>query len=339
MQELEKFNVVIAEPNDGMDDTFQILKDLGCHVFVGPPVSCADQVYSEDQLVELCRDADVFLGMSRETVTRRVLENSKHLRAVCKYGTGVNNIDVDAATELGIIVANAPVHNLTVAEYTIASMLSLLRKIPRNVNYLRNGGWRDPSTTGNELYQKTIGILGFGRIGKQVAKRLMGWDVNLLTYDPVVPREEAALFGAKMVTWDELFAQSDIVTVHLPLIKETEGIIGQREFDLMKPDALLINDARGALIDQEALLRTLTEHRIAGAAIDVFPTEGLDPDYPLLHMDNVILTPHTAGYTHESLRRIAEQATLNCLAALRGEVPEFVFNRAVIPAWKARFGK
>lgn len=337
MINFKECKVVIAEPNDGLDDTFQILKDMGCQVVVGPPVSCADQVYSEDELIALCKDADVFLGMSRETITRRVLASSRRLRAVCKYGTGVNNIDVEAATEYGIIVANAPVHNLTVAEYTIASILALLKKIPYNANHLRNGGWRDLTTTGCELNGKTVGILGYGRIGKQVAKRLQGWNVWLQTYDPVVTREEASLFGVKSVGWDELFSTSDIITVHLPLNSSTAGIIGRREFDLMKETALLINDARGALINQDDLLDALLNQRIGGAAIDVFPTEGLNPDYPLLHMDNVILTPHTAGYTYESLRRIAEQATANCIRALEGEVPEFVVNGSVIDKWKERF--
>lgn len=338
MSKWESRKVFIAEPNDGLDDTFQILKDLGCRVVTGPPVSCAGQGYSEDELVELCRDADAFFGMSREVITRRILEASPKLRVICKYGTGVNNIDVAAATDCGILVANAPVHNLTVAEYAIASMLSLLKKIPYNANHLRSGGWRDSTTTGQELYQKTVGILGFGRIGKQIAKRLSGWEVKLITYDPVVTREEAALFGARMVSWDELFSESDIVTVHLPLNDATAGIIGKKEFDRMKETALFVNDARGALVDQEALTDALVHHKIAGAAIDVFPQEGLPSDYPLLSMDQVILTPHTAGYTVESLRRIAGQATENCMAALRGQIPEFVVNREAIPKWKERFG-
>ena len=337
MEDFKNFKVVIAEPNDGLDDTFQILKDLGCQVVVGPPVSCSDQAYSEDELAALCEDADVFLGMSRETITRRVLTSGRRLRAICKYGTGVNNIDVETATERGILVANAPVHNLTVAEYTIASILALLKKIPYNANHLRKGGWRDLTTTGRELNGKTVGILGYGRIGKQVARRLQGWDVRLQTYDPIISREEASLFGVRLVSWEELFATSDIVTVHLPLNSATAGIIGRREFDLMKETALLVNDARGALVNQEDLLEALLHHKIGGAAIDVFPSEGLDPDYPLLHMDNVILTPHTAGYTYESLRRIAEQATENCVRALKGEVPEFVVNREAIGKWKERF--
>lgn len=334
-----RFKVVIAEPNDGMDDTFQVLIDRGYEVVVGPPVSCADQGYSEDELIELCKDADAFFGMSRETITSRVIEHCPDLRVICKYGTGVNNIDLAAASRQGVIVANAPVHNLTVAEYAIASMLALLKKIPYNMAHLRNGGWRDPSTTNHEIYGKTVGILGFGRIGKQVAKRLAGWDVHLVTYDPIITREDAALFGAELVSWDELFSRSDIVTVHLPLMDSTMGIIGKKEFEMMKETALLVNDARGALINQEDLIDALTNKKIAGAAIDVFVTEGLDPDYPLLHMDNVILTPHTAGYAEEGLRRIAVQATANCLAALEGTVPEFVANRDGIPKWKERFAK
>ena len=339
MKELEQFKVVIAEPNDGMDDTFQILKDLGCEVVVGRPVSCADQPYSEDEIIEMCRDADAFFGMSRETITRRILENCPKMRVICKYGTGVNNIDCDAAAEMGIIVANAPVHNLTVAEFAIADMLAVLKKIPYSSNYLRNGGWRDDSTTGHELFGRTVGIVGFGRIGKQVARRLQNWGVNILAYDPFVTREEASLFNAQMVSWETIFEASDVITIHVNLTKETEGLVGWDEFARMKKSAIFINAARGGLVNQEALIDALTTGKIAGAGIDVFVTEGLDPDYPLLHMDNVILTPHTAGYTYESLYRIAQQATANCLAALRGQVPEFVANRAAIGNWKERFGE
>lgn len=338
MKEFEHYKVVIAEPNDGMDDTFQILKDLGCEVVVGRPVSCADQVYSEDEIISMCKDADAFFGMSRETITRRVLENCPKMRVICKYGTGVNNIDCEAASELGIIVANAPVHNLTVAEFAIADMLAVLKKIPYSANYLRQGGWRDDTTTGHELFGKTVGIVGFGRIGKQVAKRLQNWGVNLVAYDPFVSREEASLFNVQMVDWETIFRVSDIITIHVNLTKETENLIGWQEFEWMKETAIFINAARGGLVDQEALIDALRTGKIAGAGIDVFVTEHLEPDYPLLQMDNVVLTPHTAGYTYESLYRIAQQATANCVSALRGIVPEFVANRDAVSRWKQRFG-
>jgi D-3-phosphoglycerate dehydrogenase len=167
-----------------LEDTYQIFKDSGCELIIGPPVSSPKEGYSEEQLVEMCKDVDVFLGMAREKITRKVLSASPRLRAICKYGNGVDNIDVEAATEYGVLVCNAPVHNVTVAEYAFSMIMSVLKKIPRNMDYMKNGHWRDFSTMGNELNDKTVGIVGFGAIGKQLAKRLQGWNVNLLVWRP-----------------------------------------------------------------------------------------------------------------------------------------------------------
>lgn len=339
MDNFTKFKIMIAEPIDNLEDTYQVLRKMGCELVVGPPVSCSKQGYSEEQLIEMCKNVDAFFGMSRERITRRVIEASPKLRVICKYGTGVDNIDVQAATEHGVIVANAPVHNVTVAEYTFLLILGLLKKLPYNVAHLQEGGWRDSSTIGNELYHKTVGIVGFGNIGKQVAKRLQGWETNVLVCDPLAARESAELLGAKLVDWNTIFKTADIISLHLPLMKATRGIVGEKEFKMMKNTAILVNDSRGAVINEEALIKALQGHEIAGAALDVFAIEGVAEDNPLRKMENVILTPHVAGYTYESLRRIAEQATQNCIAALKGETPEFVFNRAVLPKWADKYSK
>jgi len=312
---------------------------MGCEVIEGPPVSQPEKGYTEEQLIEICKDVDAFMGMAREKVTRRVIQAGNRLRIICKYGNGVDNIDIAAATEHGVLVANAPVHNNTVAEFTFAITLSLLKKIPYSMGYLKNGGWRDSTTIGYELYKKTFGIVGLGGIGKQLAKRLQGWECEIITYDPFISRETAELLGARLVGWEELFTRSDIVTLHLPLTESTRGIVGAKEFGMMKNTAVLINASRGPIVDEAALIQALQEKRIAGAALDVFQKEPLDPTNPLLQMDNVVLTPHVAGFTYESMRRISEQSTANCLAALKGEIPEFVVNREAIPIWKERFLK
>ncbi|HPL99657.1 MAG TPA: hydroxyacid dehydrogenase [Bacillota bacterium] len=337
MEDLSKFKVFIAEPISGLEDTYQVFNDPKYELIVGPPVSCPKQGYTEEQLIEICKDADVFLGMARERITRNIISASPKLRIICKYGNGVDNIDVKAASEYGIIVSNAPVHNMTVAEYAFSMILSVLKKIPRNMEYLKNGGWRDNSAMGNELYKKTVGIVGFGAIGKQLAKRFQGWEVNLLVCDPLGTKETAELFGAKLVDWDTIFEASDVISIHLPLMESTRKIIGEKEFAMMKKSAVFVNTSRGPIVDESALIEALRKKEIAGAGIDVFMTEPVSADNPMRNMENVVLTPHVAGYTAESLRRISEQCTQNCIQALKGEIPEFVVNRDVLPKWKERF--
>jgi len=337
MNDFSKFKVFIAEPIDNSADTYEIFKESGAELIVGPPVSCPKQGYSEDQLVEMCQDVDAFFGMARERVTRKVISASPKLRVICKYGNGTDNIDVQAATEQGVLVCNAPVHNNTVAEYTFSLILGLLKKLPYDVEHLRAGGWRDSSTVGNELYHKTVGIVGFGAIGKQLAKRLKGWETRVMVCDPLATRENAELLGAELVDWDTLFRSADVVTIHMPLMDSTRGIVGAKEFKMMKNRAIFINAARGPIVDEAALIEALQNKEIGGAALDVFLKEPVTADHPLLHMKNVIMTPHTAGFTYESMLRIAGQATQNCISALNGEKPEFVVNPAALPKWRERF--
>lgn len=334
LDDFSKFKVFIGEPIDNLEDTYQELVDLGCNLIIGPPVSCPKQGYSEEQLMDICKDVDAFIGMAREKITENVINASPKLRIICKYGNGVDNINVKAASEHEVIVSNAPVHNMTVAEFAFSLMLSVLKKIPRNMEYLKNGNWRDSSTMGNELYKKTVGIVGFGAIGKQLAKRLQGWDVNVLVCDPLGTNEIAGLFGATLVDWDTVFESSDIISVHLPLMDSTRKAIGSYEFKKMKKSAILVNTSRGPVIDEDALIEALLNNEIGGAGLDVFMSEPISADNPLREMENVVLTPHVAGSTTESLRRIAEQTTQNCIKALKGEIPEFVVNKDVIPKWK-----
>ncbi|MBP1932172.1 hydroxyacid dehydrogenase [Ammoniphilus resinae] len=332
----QKSKVLIMEPIDDMEDTHQMLKDAGYELILGPPVSRTAERFSESQLIELCQDVDAIMGMAREKITRKVIESSPRLRVICKYGIGVDNIDIQAASEHGVLVTNAPVHTKTVAEYAFSLILSVLKKIPRNLNHLKQGKWRDSSTMGNELYKKTIGMVGFGAIGKQLAKRLQGWDVQILIYDPFATRETADLFGAQLVDWNTLFQTSDVVTLHLPLMESTRKIISRNEFFMMKNSAILINTSRGPIVDEQALIEALQDKRIAGAGLDVFETEPISKDNPLLEMENVVITPHVAGYTFESLHRISEQCSRNCLSALRGEIPEFIVNREAVEKWRER---
>lgn len=330
------WKVLVAEPIEGSELTYDYLREGGCELILGPDVSHSTKGYSEEELVKLFGEVDAFFGMSREKLPARVLEKASRLKVICKYGMGVDHIDVKTATEKGILVTNAPVHNLTVAEFAIGGMLAIYKKIVRNERYIRQGGWRDDAAAGNELYGKNIGLLGFGAIGRQVAKRLQGWDVNLLVYDPFVSRDVVDSFGGKLVDQETLFKTADIVSIHVPLNAQTTGIVGRNEFSMMKPTAILINTSRAKVVNQADLIEALQQKKIAGAAIDVWETEPVDLTHPLLNLDNVIVSPHVAGFTPEALRRIAQQAAKNCLQALKGEKPDFVVNPDVLDKWRAR---
>jgi len=157
--------VFAAEPIENLEYTLDPLKESGCELIIGPPVAKPNEGYSESRLIKMCADQDAFIGMAREKMTEAVINAAERMRVICKYGNGVDNIDVKAATKKGVLVANAPVHDMTVAEFTFSLILSVLKKLPRNINHLLGGGWRDASTVGNEIYKKKVGIVGFGGIG------------------------------------------------------------------------------------------------------------------------------------------------------------------------------
>jgi D-3-phosphoglycerate dehydrogenase len=331
--------VLIAEPINGSEYTYDYLRDMGCEIILGPHVSNSQEGYTEDELIYWGNQADAIIGMSREKLTKRVLENANRLKVICKYGMGVDHIDVKAATDKGILVTNAPVHNQTVAEFTVASMLAIYKKIPRNERYIKAGGWRDDSATGSDLLGKTVGLLGLGAIGQQVAKRLQGWDVNLIAHDPYLSQAAAAALGVGLVDKETLFKNADILSLHVPLNAQTTGIVAKPEFTLMKQSAILINTSRARVVDQAALINALASGQIAGAGIDVWESEPVDPANPLLAMENVIVSPHVAGFTFEALRRIAQQAAKNCVQALNGEKPDFVVNPAALDLWKTKMAQ
>jgi D-3-phosphoglycerate dehydrogenase len=258
-----------------------------------------------------------------------------------KTGIGVDHIDIAAATEKGILVTNTPGnHELDVAEYAVGEMLLLMKGYARIDAHFRSGGWRAPSTMGGEMYRSVVGLLGYGNIGRHVAKRLQGWDCEIIAYDPFVTQEQCNAFGypVKMAAWDDLFGKSDIVSLHLPLNDKTRGCVGKKEFSLMKKSAYVINTSRGPLIDLEALDWALANGEIAGAAIDVHVKEPAGADYPLLKYDNTVLTPHCAGWAAGGLARIAEHAARNTIEALSGKPPRSTVNPDVIPLWRKRFG-
>jgi D-3-phosphoglycerate dehydrogenase len=279
-----------------------------------------------EELIERIPEYDALMVRSQTRVTGDVIEAGRRLKIIGRAGVGVDNIDVSAATQKGIIVVNAPEGNtISAAEHTIAMILALSRKIPEAHASLKAKKWERKKFMGVELRGKTLGIIGLGRIGTEVAKRAMGFEMSILAYDPFISSERAAELGVKLTNIDEIVSQSDYITVHTPLTKETRNLISGEEFAKMKPTARVINCARGGIIDEEALYEALKSGRIAGAAIDVFVEE---PPFtsPLLELDNVVVTPHLGASTEEAQVKVAIAVAEQIKNALRGQPVKNAIN-------------
>jgi len=276
----------------------------------------------EDFLKEV-KDADaIFLALKK--IDEEILDAAPKLKIVARYGVGYDNVDVEACTKRGVYVTITPgVLSDAVADLALAFMLCLSRNIIEADKYTREKWARneDKLRLGFDLKGKVCGIVGLGRIGFQVAKRVHGFGMRILYYDIVRNEEAERLFGAKLVSLDELLRESDYVTIHVFLNEKTRGMIGRRELSLMKKSAYIINTARGAVIDQTALVEFLKEKKIAGAGLDVFEKEPISLDDPLLKLDNVVLAPHMGSATVETRRAMARTAIKNIMAVLKGEVP------------------
>lgn len=284
---------------------------------------------SEEELVRDVADCDAIL-LRTARVTRRVLEAGKRLKIVARHGAGYNNVDVKAAEELGIWVTNAPDSTTnTVAEFTVGALIAAAKRtfLLRD-SLLRRDFYFKNTHKGEDLAGKTLGIVGFGRIGRQVAKKAFyGLDMKILAYDPFL---KSAPEYVEAADWDTVFAQSDFVSLHLPLTEDTRGSVGARELARMKKSAYLINCARGEVVDQKALIRALRTEEIAGAFLDVLDTEPFDMEDPVFGLDNVIITPHMASNTTECMRLMAVQAASQIVRVLSGERPDWPVNRPVL---------
>jgi phosphoglycerate dehydrogenase-like enzyme len=307
--------------------------------------------YREPLIVAL-RDSVALIGMySRATpLDRGILEACQRLRVIAKYTAGVDDVDTDAASELGIMVCHAPTEAncFGVAETTIAMILALLKKVRERDADVRAGNWRGPNMTSVYLGARmsddspgiTIGIVGLGRIGTRVANLLAPWRVRIIAYDPYIAPDRFLLAGVKSVDYATILRESDVLTFHTPLTKTTRNMLGERELAQMKPTAVVINAARGGLIDEAALARTLAAGKLRAAAIDAFAQEPLPMDSPLRRIgDKVLLSPHSASFNEGAqLGPGIEWASRAVIAATAGTVPDNVFNQEVIPRWMERFG-
>ncbi|MEI6221733.1 MAG: hydroxyacid dehydrogenase [bacterium] len=279
------------------DNGIKLLQEQGLEVVVNTELN-------EEQLAQEVANYDALIIRSKTKVTPKVLENPGKLKVIGRAGTGVDNIDLPTATAKGIFVLNTPTANsTTVAEFAIALTMSLLRQIPRADATMKAGQWLKKEFKGAELSGKTIGIIGFGNIGKRVALRLKAFETTILAYDPFLTPEEATKNQATAATLEEIYKQADIITIHVPLLPATKNMISDAQFDQFKKGALLINASRGGIVDEQAMIRALQSGKLAGAALDVFEKEPLPTDSPLLTMENVILAPHIGASTKEAQDR------------------------------------
>ena len=269
-----------------------------------------------EELREIISEYDGLIVRSATKVTREVIEAGENLKAIGRAGIGLDNIDTEAAKERGIKVLNTPgATTISVAELTLGHMLALARHIPQGTASLKAGKWEKKRLIGTELYGKTLGIIGLGRIGREVAKRASAFGMDLVAYDPYVREGDVRNLGLKLLPLEDLLQHSDYITIHVPLTPETRHMLGKREFELMRPGVRLINCSRGGVVDEQALYEALVSGKVAGAALDVFEEEPPE-DNPLLKLDNVIATPHLGASAEEGQLRAGIEVAEKMIAAL-----------------------
>jgi len=300
------FKVLLADPisDDGLapllgDDRFELVER------------------DEGDLARQLADADAVIVRSGTTLTRELIEAAPKLRVIGRAGVGVDNIDLDAATERGVAVLNAPAGNTTsAAELTFALLLSLARSIPAADRSMRAGEWDRTTFRGIELHGKTLGLVGAGRIGAEVAKRARAFGMRVVAYDPYLPDERADTLGLVVAPLERVLEEADVLSLHVPLTEATENLIDAAALARMKPSAYLINAARGGVVDESALIDALREGRLGGAALDVFADEPPASDHPLRTLEGVVLTPHLGAATREAQRNVAQEIAGAVRAAL-----------------------
>lgn len=295
-------------------------------------ISC----WNKEDLARHAGDADlVWTTGSRPLLEGENLTPLTKCGAILRSGSGTDEVDVKLATEMGIIVANTP-HAVAepVADHAISLLFSLVRHVTRHDRLIRAGHW-DPrlAMPGRTYRGATLGLVGFGRIPQHMVRKLSGFEMNIVAYDPYVAVEVIASQGAKSAALDELLQTADYVSLHCPLTEETHHLMGERELRLMQSQALLVNTARGEVVDEPALIRALREGWIAGAALDVLEQEPPEPDNPLLSMDNVIITAHLGGYSNKGPQEVYEASVEAIIDLAEGRWPHSVVNPKVEPRW------
>jgi phosphoglycerate dehydrogenase-like enzyme len=347
--QLQKPRVCIYIPIDTSGESHRQIEELGCELVLGDTNWRTG--IDRDALVKIASGAHALMGatIKRLPIERSVLEALPDLRIISKYSIGVEDIDLPAATDLGVLVTNCPTEANWggVAEGTIALMLAYLKRVAERDRHVKDGGWRDKSLLGTYFGRRedghegiTVGVVGLGRIGSRVANLLAPWRLRLLACDPYVDEEKFAQHGAEKVDLETLLTTADVVTLHCDLTTETRQLLNKERLALMKPSALLINTSRGPVVDVEALCDALDSNALGGAALDVLPQEPPDADDRIRRMgDKVLLSPHmVSANAPGTLEPAIPWATEATVSALRGVVPDHVCNADAIPLWLDRFG-
>jgi D-3-phosphoglycerate dehydrogenase len=289
------------------------------------------QCRSEEEIIALAQDADAVLNCYAK-MTARVIENLKRCRIIARYGIGVDNVDLAAATKARILVTNVPDYCIDeVSDHALALLLALARRVAAADAAVKAGAWDVVAHAGiRRLRGRTLGLLGFGKIAKALASKVRPLGMKVMAYDPYLTPEEIGRLGAEAAGLEKLLAEADAVSIHVPLSPETRNLIGERELARMKPAAFLINTSRGGIVNEEALAAALKETRLGGAALDVLSVEPPPADHPLYGAPNVILTPHLAFYSRESVIELQTKATEEVARVLKGEPPRSPVNGEVL---------
>ena len=289
------------------------------------------QCKSEEEIIELTQGADAVLNCYAK-MTARVIEKLGRCKIIARYGIGVDNVDLAVATRAGIVVTNVPDYCIDeVSDHALALLLALARRIAIADGAVQGGAWDVVAHAGiRRLRGQTLGLVGFGKIAVAVSAKAQAFGLRVLACDPFVGSEAMARHGVQAVDFDGLLAESDAISIHVPLAPETRNLIGARELTRMKPTAFLINTSRGGIVDEQALATALKENRLGGAALDVLSVEPPPLDHPLRQAPNLILTPHLAFYSRESVIELQTKAAEEVARALKGEPPRSPVNREVL---------
>lgn len=321
---MKKFKVVVTDfEYESLQPEIDVLSKLDVE-FVKA------QCKTEDEVIESCKDADGIINQYAP-ITRKVIENLENCQVIARYGVGVNTIDVEAATEHGIVVGNVTDYSIDeVSDHAFALMMALARKVVKLNSEVKGGVW--DFNLGKPIFRlrgRTLGLIGLGRIPQALAKKAQAFGLKVVAYDPFMPAEAAKKLDVELLGLNEVCQVSDFVSVHAPLTESTTGMLSDEQFGLMKKDAFIINTARGPVIDEQALIRALEAGQIAGAGLDVMEIEPVMKDNPLLKMENVIITPHIAWYSEESELELKRKTAKNVVDVLSGYYPDYLFNRDV----------
>jgi len=321
------FNILITARVFGRysREPFRILEQADCHIVPNP---WPGKKLKEKEILSLVGNVDGII-CGEDEITEKVIAAAPRLKVISKFGVGVDKIDVAAATRRKIAVCNTPGANSeSVADMAFCLMLGAARRITMADRQVRQSLWEP--VVGFELWKKTLGIIGLGKIGKAVARRAKGFDMRILAYDVYPDVDFIQKEGIELVTLKELLSRSDFISLHLPATPKTKGLIGAEELALIKPGAILVNTARGDIIDEVALYTALKEGKLAGAGLDVFTQEPPDPSSPILGLPQVVLAPHSGAHTVEAIDRMGIIAAQNLVRVLKGEAPVAIVNPEVL---------